>query len=172
VGCHADAAPGAFVVAGENVLPPYYANPGTGHASMPASSCNADGTEDFAGATIGLDNDGDGNYDGNDTNCSASGVDDTPGAGAIQVKNFPNPFNPMTVIRYELPAAGWAQVRIHAATGELVCTLVGRNHEGPGAYEARWDGRNAEGSPVASGVYFARVTMSESSATTQMVLLR
>lgn len=170
--CHDDAAPAAFVAAGENVLPPYYANPGTGHASMPVSACNADGTEDFAGTTIGLDNDGDGVHDGSDTNCGLSGVNDTPDARALQVSNYPNPFNPMTVIRYELPAPGWARLQIHAATGELVCTLEARYHEQPGAYEARWDGRNGDGSPVASGVYFGRVSTAESSASARMVLLR
>jgi MYXO-CTERM domain-containing protein len=72
-GCHADADPTAFTPAGEDVLPPYYADPGTGHANMPTNSCNTDGSEDMAGATTGLDNDGDGVDDGADTDCAAAG---------------------------------------------------------------------------------------------------
>ncbi len=70
--CHADADPGAKTAAGENVLPPYYREQGLGH-SIPADSCNpAPGyPEDFAATTLGLDNDGDGVYDGADPDCAA-----------------------------------------------------------------------------------------------------
>jgi hypothetical protein len=67
-GCHtADTVP---VV--ENVLPPYYATPGTGHPNMPTDPCNLDGNEDFAGSAEGLDNDGDNIYDGADPDCQAA----------------------------------------------------------------------------------------------------
>jgi hypothetical protein len=69
--CHLDANPANYTPAGENVLPPFYANPGTGHPAMPTVSCNDDGSEDFAGAPQGLDNDGDDLFDGGDSNCMA-----------------------------------------------------------------------------------------------------
>jgi hypothetical protein len=69
--CHLDADPANYTPVGENVLPTYYANPGTGHPAMPSESCNANGSENFAGATKGLDNDGDDAYDTSDTNCTA-----------------------------------------------------------------------------------------------------
>ena len=47
----------------EQVLPSYFENPGFGHPSMPADSCNPTGEEHFRGTTQGLDNDGDGSYD-------------------------------------------------------------------------------------------------------------
>jgi len=68
--CHLDANPASYTTVGENVLPPYYANPGSGHPAMPTQSCNGNGSENFAGATQGLDNDGDDLYDTNDTNCA------------------------------------------------------------------------------------------------------
>ncbi len=68
--CHDDSAPASYTPVGEHVLPPYYANPGTGHPSMPTQSCNADGSENFAGASHGLDNDGDDVFDTADNDCA------------------------------------------------------------------------------------------------------
>lgn len=67
--CHADANPASYTPVGEEVLPPFYATPGTGHPAMPVDSCNPVGSEDFAATALGLDNDGDGVFDGSDTDC-------------------------------------------------------------------------------------------------------
>jgi hypothetical protein len=69
--CHQDADPASYTPVDENILPPYYANPGTSHPAMPTQSCNANGSENFAGAAQGLDNDGDGVYDTDDTGCAS-----------------------------------------------------------------------------------------------------
>ncbi len=63
--CHRDADPALFTTVGEDVLPPYFANPGTGHPDIPTDPCNPspDFTEDVLGNGAGLDNDGDGLYD-------------------------------------------------------------------------------------------------------------
>jgi len=63
--CHSDAILANYTPVGENILPNYYASPGTGH-SIPSSACNG---ENFAGTTAGLDNDGNGLYDVNDPTC-------------------------------------------------------------------------------------------------------
>jgi hypothetical protein len=68
-GCHSDANPANYTPVGENVKPPYYATPGTGHPNMPTDPCNANGKENFAGALIGLDNDGNDLYDMSDPAC-------------------------------------------------------------------------------------------------------
>lgn len=67
--CHADANPTAYTPVGENVLPPYYAMPGTMHPAMPTLPCNPASEEDFAGSTIGIDNDGDDVWDMLDRDC-------------------------------------------------------------------------------------------------------
>jgi len=73
-GCHnADTVP-----VGENVLPPYYANPGTGHPDMPTNPCKQNGNENFAGGPEGLDNDGDNVYDGADSDCASPQIDVNP----------------------------------------------------------------------------------------------
>lgn len=66
--CHTDANPASYTPVGEDVLPPYYVNPGTGH-NIPNESCNSDGSENFRGAPEGLDNDGDNIYDTLDPDC-------------------------------------------------------------------------------------------------------
>ena len=68
-GCHNDANPANYTAVGENILPDYYANPGTNHPAMPIDSCNASGSENFVGTPAGLDNDGDGVYDTADSDC-------------------------------------------------------------------------------------------------------
>ncbi len=75
--CHADSVPANFTPVGEDTPPPWYAsvtNTSTGTTMEP---CNMIDTEFLEGLTIGLDNDGDGVYDMNDTDCS--GVSATPG---------------------------------------------------------------------------------------------
>jgi hypothetical protein len=74
--CHADADPLDYTPVGENVLPDYYANPGTNHPAMPTSPCLW-GEEDFAGGAGGLDNDGDGVYAANDTDCNLTPIEAT-----------------------------------------------------------------------------------------------
>ncbi|UCF68133.1 MAG: cytochrome c3 family protein [Acidobacteriota bacterium] len=62
--CHTDSNPANFVPVGESALPEYYKNPGDPfHPNIPKDPCNADGSENFAGDPIGIDNDGDGDYD-------------------------------------------------------------------------------------------------------------
>jgi hypothetical protein len=66
-GCHDDQT--GYTAVGENVLPNYYASPGTGHPAMPDNPCNLSGGENFAATPLGLDNDGDGTYDDADADC-------------------------------------------------------------------------------------------------------
>ena len=88
--------------------------------------------------------------------------------------NYPNPFNPETWIPYQLAVPTDVSISIYAADGRLVRTLdVG--HQSVGIYESKnraayWDGRNALGEPVASGVYFYTLTAGEFSATRKMLI--
>ena len=83
LGCHADANPTSKTPARENVPPPYYASPGTNHPAMPTDPCNPSPTypENFVGTTLGLDNDGNGAFDGGDAACST--VVGTPGEAGV-----------------------------------------------------------------------------------------
>ena len=70
-------------------------------------------------------------------------------------QNRPNPFNPTTVIAYETPRAGMARIDIYDADGALVRRLVD-GVVSAGAHTTSWDGTDAHGRRVASGVYFYR----------------
>ena len=87
-------------------------------------------------------------------------------------QNSPNPFNPTTVIRYDVPGRG-ANVRIvvYDVTGRRVATLVD-GQQSAGEKRVSWEGRNDRGAQVATGVYFYRMTTGEFSLTRKMVLLK
>ena len=88
--------------------------------------------------------------------------------------NYPNPFNPETWIPYQLAEAADVTLTIYATDGRLIRTLS-LGHQPAGIYQsksraAHWDGRNALGEPVASGVYFYMLTAGEFSATRKMLI--
>ena len=85
--------------------------------------------------------------------------------------NFPNPFNPQTVIHYALPSAGPVRLRLYDVQGRLVRTLVdGVQASGP--QEVTWDGRDRSGRPMASGTYFARLEQGVQHQVKSLVLVR
>ncbi len=90
-------------------------------------------------------------------------------------QNFPNPFNPTTVISYTIMGSGSRQDRtqidIFNVLGQQVINLVNRA-ETPGQYEVVWDGRDQNGQPVASGLFFYRIQRGEQSETRKMILLK
>ena len=88
--------------------------------------------------------------------------------------NFPNPFNPETWIPYQLAKPSDITLTIYAVNGQVVRTLT-LGHQPAGIYRTRsraayWDGRNAVGEPVASGVYFYTITAGDFIATRQMLI--
>ena len=83
--------------------------------------------------------------------------------------NFPNPFNPETYISYQLAEPSEITLTIYALNGQVVRRLV-QAHQAAGAHEAYWDGRSAFGQPVASGVYFYRLTAGDFTATRKMLI--
>lgn len=88
-------------------------------------------------------------------------------------QNYPNPFNPVTTIQFGVPASmkGRAELRIYNVKGELVKTLFEGIVE-PGLHTFRWDGTNANGRKVTSGLYFYRIVCGNDRITKKMVLLR
>lgn len=84
----------------------------------------------------------------------------------IAVWNSPNPFNPTTAIRYQLPAEGHVQLRVFNVSGRLVTTLVDGWREA-GTHEVMFDG-----SRLASGVYIYRITAGSWSSSEKMILLK
>ena len=92
--CHAEADPAVRTPVGENVLPPYYANPGSGHPDIPDDPCNPPPgfTEDFEGAPFGIDNDGDLLADQDDPDSVVRDQDDRRGRDRLRRQaGFPQP---------------------------------------------------------------------------------
>ena len=90
--------------------------------------------------------------------------------------NYPNPFNPETWIPYQLSVASSVQIHIYDLMGQQVRTLdLGR--QPAGVYHTRnraayWDGRNASGERVATGIYFYRLKTDNFTATRRMVVIK
>jgi M6 family metalloprotease-like protein len=100
--------------------------------------------------------------------------DERNGADAgwtTQISNAPNPFNPATRIRYTTRGADQVSLGIYDVLGRHVTTLL-TGAVSPGTHEIDWDGRDATGRPVASGIYFARWEDGRKSAIRKMVLVR
>ena len=85
--------------------------------------------------------------------------------------NYPNPFNPSTILRYDLPVAGDVALAIYDVKGREVNRLVNTLQQ-PGSYRVSWNGRGKSGAPMASGIYFARITGPDYSHSIKMVLLK
>jgi hypothetical protein len=95
---------------------------------------------------------------------------DLPPAFALY-QNHPNPFNPSTMIRFDLPRDTHVTLDIYSVSGELVATLADGMMEA-GHWELVWTGTGRDGGPVTSGVYFYRLVTDGFTRTRKMVLLR
>ncbi len=81
-------------------------------------------------------------------------------------QNFPNPFNPTTAIKYQIPERSYVILKIYGVLGNEIATLV--HEEKPsGSYEVEFDGAN-----LTSGIYFYQLRTGNFVETKKMVLLR
>jgi len=86
-------------------------------------------------------------------------------------QNYPNPFNPITTIRFHLPGKERVRLAIYDCAGREIVPLLDGECEA-GAHEVSWDGRDARGAAVGTGIYFYRLTAGKRSLTKKMVLLK
>jgi hypothetical protein len=108
---------------------------------------------------------------GNVTNQDISGDDTPPSFDNHLAHNYPNPFNPLTTIKFGVREEGVVKIKIYNAAGQIVKTLVDEVFE-PGMYSRDWKGTNDRGAAVASGIYFYRMETKGFSRTRKMILLR
>ncbi|MCC7265019.1 MAG: Ig-like domain-containing protein [Candidatus Latescibacteria bacterium] len=85
--------------------------------------------------------------------------------------NYPNPFNPTTAIRFQLPQAARVQLEVYDVLGQKVRTLVQGQTE-PGVHRVMWDGRDEGGRVVAGGVYLYRLQAGEFTQVRKLLLLK
>jgi hypothetical protein len=84
---------------------------------------------------------------------------------------IPNPFSELTHVRYQLPAASEVHLAVYDGAGRLVRTLL-EDERSPGRHIESWDGRDAEGDAVSSGVYFIRLVAGSEGISKKCVLVR
>lgn len=99
-----------------------------------------------------------------------TGVEDGVFAFRLE-QNQPNPFNPVTTLAFELPAAGTVELSVYNASGRRVATLLD-GHAGAGKQNVAWRGVDDGGRPVASGVYFFQLTHDGETVSRKGVLLK
>ena len=103
-------------------------------------------------------------------------VDDPRSESTVPVafglfQNAPNPFNPSTVIRFDLTKLIPVQLKVYDISGALVATLLD-DHLPAGHHEAVWRGCDDQGRSVPSGMYFYRIVADENIETREMMLIK
>jgi hypothetical protein len=153
--------------------------PGGDHASGVAADADGNvlatgwfqGTVDFgAGPVVSIAPGGDlfvAKYHGT----IPSGVVTPPASAFSGLRNRPNPFNPSTDIEFSLQFDAPVTLSIYDVNGKRVRTLASR-HFTRGPHSVPWDGRDAGGELVASGVYFLRLTAGNDSQVLKTVLVK
>ena len=86
--------------------------------------------------------------------------------GYLLDQNFPNPFNPTTDIKYQLPASGIVTLTVYNAMGQEVATLIDQN-QNPGAYRVSWNANN-----LPTGIYFYQLQVNDFQDVRRMMLLK
>ncbi|RKY58880.1 MAG: hypothetical protein DRP96_07810 [Candidatus Neomarinimicrobiota bacterium] len=86
-------------------------------------------------------------------------------------QNFPNPFNPETTIRFDVPNHARVRLVIYDILGKKVAELADKEFNA-GYYQLRWNGRDRNGRTVPAGVYFYRIQTDNFTQTNKMILLK
>ena len=86
--------------------------------------------------------------------------------------SYPNPFNPLTRIKFELAHATAVDLRIYDMQGRLVRVLMANEMFESGVHEAEWDGRDIRGASVSAGVYLYRLVTDNFSGSRRMTLVK
>lgn len=105
----------------------------------------------------------------------STAIDLVPVAGVPEVfvlnQNYPNPFNPETHIKFELPITSKVKIEIFNILGQRLLVLLERDLT-PGIYDITWDGRDAQGRALSSGVYIYRMTTANFQQVKRMLLMK
>ena len=103
---------------------------------------------------------------------SGTPVEDVPTpASPLQLRAAPNPFNPMTVVSFELPAAATVTLDLHDARGSRVRRLLAESRAA-GSHDLTFDGRDDAGRELAAGLYLLRLRAGRDTATRKLTLVR
>ena len=84
---------------------------------------------------------------------------------------FPNPFNPVTTIKFGLPHYGKVRLQVFDINGHLVISLINKYLE-EGYHQVKWKGLNSDGLPVSSGLYIYKLEFDNIALEKKMFLLK
>src|SRR5690606_39101296 len=87
-------------------------------------------------------------------------------------QNYPNPFNPTTTITYALPHAAGVSLVVYNVLGQEVTRLVDGVQQMPGQYTVQWNGTDAAGQRVSSGMYLYRLETGSTVVTRSMMMIK
>ncbi|MBT5873570.1 MAG: T9SS type A sorting domain-containing protein [Candidatus Latescibacteria bacterium] len=96
---------------------------------------------------------------------------DAPGTFALR-QNAPNPFNPATTIRFDLPKPVTVTLIVYNILGQEVIRLINNESMEAGFHEINWNGQNRSGRYTASGIYMYRIEAGAFSKARKMLLLK
>jgi len=103
------------------------------------------------------------------TGVQGSGFADS---GVVLHGNYPNPFNPVTLLCYDLPRPTSVTLSVYSISGRLVSVLADGVRQESGRHAVPWDGRDDDGARVASGVYFYSLEAEGETVTKRMLLMK
>jgi flagellar hook assembly protein FlgD len=86
-------------------------------------------------------------------------------------QNFPNPFNPATLIRYELPQRADVSIIVYDIMGQQIVSLVSEN-QSAGYHSIKWNGKDRLGHQASTGMYLYVIHASDFAQTRKMLLLK
>ena len=109
--------------------------------------------------------------DDDDIDLIGVGVDDQVTATKIQLYNYPNPFNPETKIYFTAEYAANTELFIYNIKGQKIKTLINKNLPA-GEHSVVWDGKDENGKPVASGIYYYQLNTGKNPISKKMLLMK
>jgi hypothetical protein len=104
-----------------------------------------------------------------DKHLSATNTDESK--SFIFEQNFPNPFNPTTILHYRLNKAAFVHLSVYDITGREVCRLINQ-FQYADEYNVKWDSNSDNGQKMASGIYIARLSVGNNSLSQKMLLTK
>ena len=104
--------------------------------------------------------------------CTLSAAEFAPVPAGLALGNSPNPFNPATEIRFEMPTAARVSLLVFDLSGREVAALIADAELPAGIHSAQWRGVDAAGRQLPSGIYFVRLSAGEVLLSRKMTLLK
>lgn len=108
--------------------------------------------------------------DATSTDVDLVDLDKTPDDFQL-MQNYPNPFNPQTKIGFKVPVRSNVALSVFNSRGQLLRTIIDAEFS-PGDYSVTFDGRDRNGSPLVSGIYFCQLQASSFTKSMPMILMR